>query len=188
MEANAKKGLLLGISAKEIMRKNEWLIPLAILIVTAFAYLADAGATSNTSHMDSRINSDVNIAIGTEANTLSKAELSRVYLENSVQNEKAGYEMVWATSCSSANVRVAGLDKEVMKKLNPAITNLNNKYGKADNKAIDRIFEQNAYSVCAMYDVELNEIQQHALSNLRGEDKSFSCLTPIRRVCSMVSM
>ncbi len=187
MEITDKEEALV-ISAKEVLKKNEWLFPVAILVMAIFGYWTDIGDKSNASHMDSRIQVDVRAVIGSKADTLNKSELSRIYLENSVQNESAGYEMVWATSCSSANVRVAGLDELMMKKLNPAITSLNNKYGKAEYKTIDRIFGQRAYSVCTMYDVDLNETQKYALSNLRSENNDFRCLTPLRRVCSMVLM
>jgi len=150
--------------------------------------MADIGGTSNAAHMDSRIYTDVSAVVGPKADTLSKAELSRIYLENSVQNSKTGYEMVWATSCSSANVRVAGVDAATMETLNPTISKLDAQFGKADYKSIDRLYGQNAYLVCSLFEVELNDTQTHALKELRGEDKSFSCLTPIRRACSVVPM
>ena len=188
MNATEAKQQGLSLSLKALRNKLEWLMPILILGAVAVGYMADIGGTENAAHMDNRIHTDVSAVVGTAADTLSKAELTRMYLENTVQNSKAGYEMVWATSCSSANVRVAGVDAATMETLNPTIAKLDTQYGKADYKSIDRIYGQNAYLVCSLFKVELNETQSHALKGLRGEDKSFSCLTPIRRACSVVPM
>ncbi len=188
MEAKLERTKEAGLGRRAFTKKIHALISVGILIATAVAYFGGYGTGSSASNMEARILADVTQATGIDAATMNKAEVARVYLESGVQDARHGYEMIWATSCSSANVRVAGVDEALMSKLRPVITKLGNKYGKADYMAIDRIYGQGAYSVCMMYDVELNQIQKHALSSLRGENRDFSCLTPIRRVCTMVSM